>query len=269
MVTVLERARLFRKKLAEGKILFGTHVVNTDLQQIELIAGAGFDYLWIDTEHSQADKKDIHNTLIATRAAGTDVATFIRVPAIDPILVKPILEMGPTGIVFPGAQSAEDVKRAVSGCCYPPAGVRGFGPRGCIRYGKEDILEYVHSGMEAVFKIIQLEHKDAWADLDNILKVEGVDAFVLGPMDLAGSFGQYRNWKHPDVIACIDDMIRRVHEAGKYIGVSTGPYDPESLRLWFDKGVDLISVANENAYISAGCKAALGNMGAVAKEFGR
>lgn len=269
MVTVIERVRQFREKLASGKVMFGTHVVDTDLQLIELIAGAGFDYLWIDTEHSQADKHDIHNTLMAARASGSDTATFIRVADIDPILVKPILEMGPTGIVFPGAQSADDVRRAVAACCYPPIGVRGFGPRACIRYGKEDILEYVRDSADAVFKIIQLEHKDAWADLDNILEVPGVDAFVFGPMDLAASFGYYRNWKHPDVIACIDDVIRRVHAAGKYIGVSTGPYDTDALHVWLDKGIDLISVGNENAFISAGCKAALTNLNTVAKEVGR
>ncbi len=269
MVTVLQQAKTTREKLASGKPLFGTHIVNTDLQLIELIAGCGFDYLWIDTEHSQADKKDIHNTLMATRASGSKVATFIRVADIDPILVKPILEMGPTGIVFPGAQSAEDVKRAVAACCYPPTGVRGFGPRACIKYGQEDMAEYVENNEQAVFKIIQLEHKDAWADLDNILAVEGVDAFILGPMDLSASFGHYRNWKHPEVIACIDDIIARVHAAGKYIGVSTGPYDEENLNLWLGKGVDMISVANENMFVTAGCKAALKNMNAVAKELGK
>ncbi|MBR4079493.1 MAG: hypothetical protein IKK29_04725, partial [Christensenellaceae bacterium] len=269
MVTVLNRARSLRAKLASGKILFGTHIVNTDLQLIELIAGAGFDYLWIDTEHSQADKKDIHNTLIATRAAGTDVATFIRVANIDPVLVKPLLEMGPTGIVFPGAQSAEDVRKAVAACCYPPTGVRGFGPRACIRYGQEDMAEYVNNNEEAVFKIIQLEHKLAYEDLDNILAVEGVDAFIIGANDLAASYGHYRNWKHPEVMAVIDDMIKRAHAAGKYIGVSTGPYDTDFLHGWMDKGIDMISVANENMYISAGCKAALANMNTVAKELGR
>ncbi len=269
MVTVLEKARELRNRLKSGKVLFGTHIVNTDLQLIELTAGSGFDYLWIDTEHSQADKKDVHNTLMAVRASGAGTATFVRVPDIDPILVKPILEMGPTGIVFPGAQSAEDVRRAVSACCYPPDGVRGFGPRACIRYGREDMAEYVSNNTEAVFKVIQLEHKNAYEDLDAILDVPGVDAFVFGPNDLAGSYGHYRDWKHPEVMAVIDDSIKRIHAAGAYIGVSTGPYDVDSVHLWLDKGIDLISVANENMYISAGCKSALASLGTVAKELGR
>ena len=267
--TVINKANEIRQKLADGKVLLGTHIVNTDLQIIELTAGLGFDYLWIDTEHSQADKKDVHNTLMATRAAGTGVATFIRVANIDPILVKPIIEMGPTGIVFPGAQSTADVERAVQACCYPPDGVRGFGPRACIKYGREDMTEYVENNVQAVFKIIQLEHKDAYADLDNILQVKGVDAFIFGPNDLAGSFGYYRNWKHPEVMACIDDTIKRVHAAGKPIGVSTGPYDQDFFHFWLDKGIDMISVANENMFISAGAKSAIGNFNQVVKEIGR
>jgi 2-dehydro-3-deoxyglucarate aldolase/4-hydroxy-2-oxoheptanedioate aldolase len=269
MVTVIEQVNSVKNKLRSGEILFGTHIVNTDLQLIELIAGCGFDYLWIDTEHSQADKKDIHDTLMAVRAAGTSVATFVRVADIDPILVKPILEMGPTGIVFPGAQSADDVRRAVSACCYPPKGIRGFGPRACIRYGLEDMTEYVENNEHTVFKIVQLEHKKAYEDLDAIIAVPGVDAFVFGPNDLAGSYGYYRNWKHPEVMAVIDDTIRRVHAAGQYIGVSTGSYDEESLGLWTEKGVDLISVANENMFVMTGCKTALKNLGSVAARLGR
>ena len=267
MVTVLNQVQALKDKLSAGKTLFGTHIVNTEMQLIELTAGMGFDYLWIDTEHSQADKKDVHNTLMAARAAGSGVATFVRVADIDPILVKPILEMGPTGIVFPGAQCAQDVRRAVSACCYPPKGIRGFGPRACIRYGQESMAEYVEHHEDAVFVIIQLEHENAWKDLDNSLAVDGVDAFVIGPMDLSGSLGHYRNWKDPEVISVIDDLIRRVHAAGKHIGVSTGPYDPENLRYWLQKGVDLISVGNENIFVTAGCKTALTNMNAVAKEF--
>ena len=269
MVTVIQQANTVREKLKSGKVLFGTHIVNTELQLIELTAGSGFDYLWIDTEHSQADKKDIHNTLMAARAAGTGVATFIRVANIDPVLVKPILEMGPTGIVFPGAQSADEVRLAVASCCYPPTGVRGFGPRACIKYGLEDITEYVENNESAVLRIIQLEHRKAYEDLQNILAVDGVDAFVFGPNDLAASYGHYRNWKHSEVMAVIDDTIDQVHAAGKSIGVSTGPYDPEALGFWMNKGIDMISVANENMFVSAGCKTALKNMNAVAKSVGR
>jgi 2-dehydro-3-deoxyglucarate aldolase/4-hydroxy-2-oxoheptanedioate aldolase len=269
MNTVIGQVNTVKAKLKSGKPLLGTHVVNTELQIIELMAGCGFDYLWIDTEHSQADKGDVHNTLMAVRAAGTGTAAFVRVADIDPILVKPILEMGPTGIVFPGAQNAEDVKRAVSSCRYPPAGVRGFGPRGCIRYGLEDITEYVENSDAAVFKIIQLEHKKAYDKLDDILAVEGVDAFVIGPMDLAGSYGYYRDWKHPEVMKVIDDFIVRTHKAGKYIGVSTGPSDEESLGFWMDKGINLISAGNENVFVMTGCKTTLKNMSVAASKRGR
>lgn len=269
MNSVINKTRILKEKLKQGKVLFGIHIVNTDLQIAELIAGCGFDYLWIDMEHSQGDKKDVHDILIAVRAAGSDAAPVVRVADIDPVIVKPILEMGPVGIVFPGAQTVEDAKRAVASCCYPPTGVRGFGPRGCIRYGLEDMNEYVSHNEEAVFKMLQIEHKNAYESLDDIIMVDGIDAFILGPNDLAGSYGYYRNWKHPDVVSVIDDTIRRVHAAGKYIGVSTGPYDEESLQYWMAKGIDMISVSNENMFIYNGCKTALNNMKNVAERFGR
>ena len=70
-------------------------------------------------------------------------------------------------------------------------------------------------------------------------------------------------------MSAIDDMVKRIHAAGKYIGVSTGPYDEENLRLWMEKGIDMISVANENIFITAGAKTALKNMTNVAAEVER
>lgn len=269
MNSVIEKATTLRNRLANKEILIGTHIQNTDLQQIEMIAGIGFDYLWIDSEHSQADKKDLHDTLIAVRAAASKTAAFVRVADINPVLVKPILEMGPTGIVFPGAQSAEDVELAVASCRYPPAGVRGFGPRACIRYGLEDMTEYVTNNDQAVFKIIQLEHWKAHEDLDNILKVDGVDAFVLGPMDLSGSLGHYRNWQHPEVMEVIDDIIKRVRAAGKVIGVSTGAYDEKNLHFWLSRGIQLLSAGSENAFIMSGSKTVLKCSNSFIAELGK
>jgi 2-dehydro-3-deoxyglucarate aldolase/4-hydroxy-2-oxoheptanedioate aldolase len=72
----------------------------------ELLSMAGFDAIWIDTEHSALDKQDVLINLIA--AAGSETAIFVRIPWNDPVLVKPILEMGPDGIIFPYIRSAAE-----------------------------------------------------------------------------------------------------------------------------------------------------------------
>ena len=249
-----------KEKLARGQIVFGTHISSTDIQQTELIGSLGFDYLWIDMEHSQITKKELHDILIASRACKGRVSTLVRVAAIDPVLAKPVLEMGPTGIVFPGAQSAADAELATASCCYPPKGVRGFGPRACIRYGLDDINEYVKNSDYLVFKALQIEAKSAYEELDEILKNQDIDAFIIGPNDFAASFGHYRNFMHPEVMQAIDDTITRVRSAGRIAGVSIGPYDEKTVAFWIEKGVQMISVGSENAYIMNGCKAALANL---------
>ena len=77
-----------------------------------MIAGCGFDFIWIDGEHSAIDRKDIQNHLMACRAAGA--AGIVRVPWNDPVIIKAILDMGADGIVVPMVCSLEEAKQAAA-----------------------------------------------------------------------------------------------------------------------------------------------------------
>ena len=247
----------WKQKLNNGTPLLGTHITMPDIHSAELLGNCGFDYLWIDMEHTQLTKKEVCDILLASRAVKHPLATFVRIPSLDPVQVKPILEMGPTGIIFPMIRSREDVELAIASCQYPPEGIWGFGPRAAIRYGLDDLHVYIKSANRSIWKLIQIETAAAYEHLDELLTVPGVDAFIIGPCDFSGAFGHLPDFCHPDVMVKIDQVIQKVKNAGKLIGVSIGNYDGDSVELWLKKGVDLISVGNEPAFLLNGAKDAL------------
>lgn len=142
------------EKLRNGETIYGTHSAMGGAVTTEIYGTVGFDALWIDMEHGCIDKKDLLTAIIG--AAGSDMVTFVRVPWNDMVQVKPILEMGCDGIIFPMITTAEEARYAVASCAYPPEGVRGFGPCRCIQYGKIDAQDYIHNYSKKIWKIVQM-----------------------------------------------------------------------------------------------------------------
>ena len=176
-----------KEKISSKVVPIGTHVKIGDPIVTDILCNCGFDIIWIDSEHAPIDKRDISLQILTVRGAG--VAPFVRVPWNDPVLVKPILEMGPAGIVFPFIRTSEEAKLAVASCKYPPVGIRGFGPIKANNYSTMDNGQYLEMSKKEPWVILQIEHIDGVDNLKEIIKVEGVDSVVVGPYDLSGSIG--------------------------------------------------------------------------------
>jgi len=247
-----------KDKISRGEICLGTHISLYDPCITELLGNVGYDYLWIDTEHTAIDLQTLQMHLIAARASGT--AAIVRVPCVDQVRVKPILEMGPDGIVFPQVNSYEMAKTAVEACMYPPKGNRGFGPRRAIQYGRIPLDEYYRTVDEDLMKLLQVENIKAVEDFERILTVEGIDGFIIGPCDLSASMGHFNDLKHPEVVDSMKYVIRRSHEAGIPIGVSFGACRYEDMEFWKEMGVDLISLAADTDHLLRGGEAYLKDM---------
>mgnify|MGYP002627275019 CR=1 FL=1 len=255
-----------KERLARGERLLGTHICNADMFNAELISQTGFDYLWIDTEHTEIDKLSLDQILLALRAAGHASLGFVRVPKLDPDIVKPILDMGADGIIFPMIKTRADVDLAIASCEYPPKGIRGFSPRAAVRYGLDDVQAYVDTAGSRIWKLIQIETKEAYANLDDILGNPDADVFIIGPTDSSGAFGHLPDYKHPDVLPHIREAVAKIKAAGRPAAVSVGAYDQETAAFWFGLGVDMISMGTEFGFILDGCRAALANMRAAGKS---
>lgn len=245
------------EKLAKKEMIYGTHISLSDSSIVEMLGDVGFDFLWIDLEHSALDKQHIQSHLMAAR--GTGAAAFIRIPWNDPVLVKPILEMGPDGIVFPMIKTAEDAKKAVAATTYPPKGERGFGPRRANNYGLMNNAEYLAQVETSFWRIMQIEHVEAVKNLEEILAVEGVDTIVVGPNDLSGSIGVLGQPRHPEVMKLLDEIGEKCQKVGVPYGVSMG-YVPETVADWKRRGCSWMACDSDSGYIVSGGIAVLDGM---------
>lgn len=239
----------FKQRLLNGERLVGFEVDLCDPCISEMVAQAGFDYLWIDTEHSAMDYHTVLLQIIAAKAGGA--ASVVRIPWNEPYLAKRILEMGPDGIIFPQVSSAEELKKAMDACLYPPEGTRGFGPRRACNYCSEDLFAYIDQAPDRMCRFAQVEHIDAVNNLEEMLRVPGLDGIILGPCDLSGSIGHLNDIFHPEVLALIDTCVAKCQKAHVPIGIAVGANTEKDVAFWLDRGLQFISAGSDLSAISA------------------
>jgi len=246
-----------REKIASGQIPIGTHTSIGEPIVADVLCNCGFDLMWVDSEHAPVDKRDVNLQVITIRGSG--IAPFVRVPWNDPVLVKPILEMGPAGIVFPFIRTVEEAKLAVKSCKYPPEGVRGFGPLKAISYGAIDSSTYLETAKTEPWVILQIEHVDGVNNLAEIIKVPGVDSIVVGPNDLSGSIGLIGQTRHPEVLKLLDKIAETCNKANFPSGASIG-WNQENVSDWIKRDVKWICVDGDISYLLNGGMNTLNNV---------
>lgn len=197
-----------------GKPVLGMTVTVPSADVAAAAAAAGFDFLWIEMEHSGITLESARNIVLATR--GTPTVPLVRVPVNELWTAKRALDIGALGIIFPFTSTPELARQAVDACRYPPAGKRGASaglaalrwpvPGGYADYADANVLV-----------IIIIEEKEAVERIEEILDVPGIDVVFIGPNDLSYSFGD-RGRQTPRVQAAIDKVLA----AGKKRGIPVG-----------------------------------------------
>ena len=234
-----------KDRLAEEALCFGTHCSTTDLEFYEMCGPMGYDYIWIDNEHAGMTQPMIKNAIIATNAGGA--AAFVRVPTHEMAHIKPVIECGPDGVIFPMVNTAQQARQCVAICTYPPKGIRGFGPLRAIDYGLKDFDEYVATVDASFLRIMQCEHVEAVQNLDEILEVPGVDAIICGPMDLSASVNKAGKFSDPQVRSLMQTIIDKCRAHHTPFGLSIG-VDMKLIRFWLEQGASFLSMGTPQDY---------------------
>ena len=245
-----------RDKLKAGETLFGAGITLTDLTVTEGLAPS-VDFFWIDLEHNATTTESMLGHLVAARAGG--VPSIVRIPNNDVAWVKRVLDSGAEGIILPRSDSAAEVIDFVSACRYPPMGTRGFGPRRPMQYGRLEQQEYLAQANRDVFVCVQVETTSLVDELDEVLKLEGLDSLVLGPQDLSGSMGRLGETTHPEVIEVMKTVCSKARAAGKFVGSGLGA-DPAFAKVLVDCGVQWLQAGNDFEYMIKGCEQAYAEM---------
>jgi len=191
--------QVFRKRLLAGEQLLGTLVTLPVPEVVELSVSAGFDWLFVDLEHSALDIRGAQHLV---QVASDRIDCVIRCPANEEVWTKKCLDLGAAGIIVPQIKDAAEAERAVRLCKYPPAGERSVGIGRAQGYGLK-FQEYVASANEEVALIVQIEHINAVENIEAITSVSGIDCVFVGPYDLSGSLGKIGEVSSPDVAAAI------------------------------------------------------------------
>jgi 4-hydroxy-2-oxoheptanedioate aldolase len=246
----------FKELLTSGKTAIGTLVQLPSPPVVEVLAQAGFDWLLIDTEHGPIDAERLQAMVRAT--SETPVTPIARVASNLDWLAKRALDAGALGIMMPGVNSAEEALAAVQAVRYPPAGKRGFGPTFAgLRWGLTS-AEYVQRANDAVMAIVQIEHADAVARIDQILAVPGIDLALIGPYDLSGSMGLLGQVSHPEVQEAIDRVLKAAMRANVPAGIFGVAAD--EINRYLAQGFRAILVGADTGLLAAGARNILGQI---------
>jgi 2-keto-3-deoxy-L-rhamnonate aldolase RhmA len=241
----------FRQALASGKLLTGTIVTLEAPAVAERLVDAGFDWLFLDGEHAPLDSARMQGIL---QAVGGHCPGLIRIPSIDEVWVKQALDIGADGVIVPRIRGADEAKRVVDWCRYPPEGARSVGVGRAHGYGAR-FGEYLARANEDVAVVLQIEHADAVAAIEDIAAVNGVDALFVGPYDLSASLGI------PGEVgdARVTTVIDRIGEVCQRRGVTAGIFgiDTAAARPWIAKGFTLIAVGIDTLFLDRAAEAAL------------
>ncbi len=244
---------MLKEKILQKQKTIGTHINLCDPAVSKIAGCAGYDFVWVDLEHSGISYQTLLTHIFALRSTGTPV--IVRVPQDDVTAAKKVLEMGVDGIIFPMIRSAAQARACIQSTLYPPQGNRGFGPMNAIDYGFKDVADYVHNDHNRLCRFIQIEHKDAIADLDAILQLPYIDGYIFGANDLSGSYGRLGDVFCPEITDVIGQTTQRLHAAGKYAGLSTGDIRESTLRHWHSLGVDMLSAGADYDFLREGYRA--------------
>ena len=243
----------FKRALRAGRAQIGLWSSLSSNYTVEVIAGAGFDWILLDTEHSPSDLENVLTQLQA--AAPYPSHPVVRVPWNDMVTIKRVLDIGAQSLLVPYVSSAAEARSAVSYTRYPPAGVRGVaGTTRATRFGR--VQEYARRAHEEICVLVQVETQAALDNLEAICGIDGVDGVFIGPADLHASLGHAGEIANPKVKPLIDDAVRRIRKSGKAPGILT-PNEADA-RHWLECGALFVAVGSDVGILARGAEALAG-----------
>jgi 4-hydroxy-2-oxoheptanedioate aldolase len=239
----------FKRALKAGQLQIGLWCCLASNISTEALAGAGFDWLLLDSEHSPNELTTVLGQLQAI--AGGTAHPIVRPPWNDPVMIKRYLDLGVQTFLIPYVQTEDDARRAVAATRYPPRGVRGFAAATrASRFGR--VKDYHTRCEEEMCVLVQVETRLALGNVEAIAHVEGVDGVFIGPGDLSADLGHVGNAGHPEVRAIIEDTIRRIKAAGNVPGILTG--DEEQSRRYIELGCRFTAVGADIGILARGAE---------------
>ena len=258
MQTNQVKVRLRAGQAASGPIISEMRTVGP----VKLMALAGFDFLFLDMEHSMFDYDTIGS--LAQMALACGICPLVRPTDTTYAHVARALDSGAQGVIIPRVDTRAQAEAAVSFAKYPPLGRRGAGGDGRNAYERRSALQAVEESNSESLVVLQIESTDGLANLDAIASTPGVDVLLIGPQDLSISLGVHGNFTDPTFI----EAAQRVVDAGVRHGVATGMVekDPAAFERWHTMGMRFLVCSSDSNYLREGAARDVQTLRAFAKK---
>ncbi|MCL2226749.1 MAG: aldolase/citrate lyase family protein [Oscillospiraceae bacterium] len=243
-----------KTKLYNNVVTIGTWLTIGDCAVAEILCQSGFEWITIDMEHSAITISQAQELIRTIDLLGKVPA--VRVGENNPNLIKRALDAGAQVIIVPMVNSAEQATAAINAVKYPPRGTRGVGLARAQKYGF-GFEEYKEWNDKHSVLVVQIEHIDAINNLEDILKVDGIDATFIGPYDLSGSLGHPGNFSMPE----FKQALERYESLSKHYGVPMGYHvvepDPKLAESKIAAGYKFLAVGVDAIYLGRKCRETL------------
>jgi 2-keto-3-deoxy-L-rhamnonate aldolase RhmA len=244
-----------KQTLRAGGTVIGSEISRLRSPDIARIyAAAGFDFVFIDMEHTSFGLETVSDMIQTARRSG--IVPIVRVPQAEYVHVARVLDAGAQGIIVPRVNTPLEVENIVSWTRYPPRGIRGFACTTAQTDGTAVTAgEFIASNHETTLVVIQIERREAIANLPEMLSIEGVDVACLGLMDLSVDLGCPGQVDHPATIAAVQRLI----DVSRQHGVAAGIVSPfhEVISPWMARGVRFVSFATEEILLRRAAESAV------------
>ena len=240
-------ANHFKRAIKAGRSQIGLWCSLASNVSVEIVAGSGFDWLLLDTEHSPNELPMVYSQLQAVME--NKVQPIVRPPWNDQVMIKRFLDAGVQTLLVPMVQTVEEAEQAVASTRYPPRGVRGFASASrSSRFGR--VKDYHTRCEEEICVLVQIETKQGLDNLEAIAGVEGVDGVFIGPGDLSAGLGYLGDQGNPAFRPVLEDAMRRIKATGKAPGILTG--DEALARRCIELGCLFTAVGADSGILARG-----------------
>ncbi|MBI4876775.1 MAG: aldolase [Acidobacteria bacterium] len=237
------RINQVKKALREGKVQYGCGFAQFRCPDVaRVLAAAGFHWTFLDSEHGPFNHETIQDICRASVLAG--LCPVVRVADMQYDLVARALDCGGQGVVFPRIESPEVLEQAVSWCKFPPQGIRGFGliPMQ-VDFEPVTIPQIAEHLNEHTLVVLQIETQKAVDARDELLSIPGIDAVMVGPVDLSISLGVPGDFMHAKMVDAMDKIRESCVKHGVAPGTQTR--NPQLARFWKERGMLFLGCGNE------------------------
>jgi len=240
-----------KSKLNTNKLTIGSWITLSHTGIAEIMAKSGFDWLAVDMEHSAITLSQAQQLIQVIELSG--VTPLVRVSENSANLIKRVMDAGAYGVIVPMVNTKDDAMKAVNAVKYSPKGTRGVGLARAQGYGMEFERYKKWVNRESVV-IVQVEHIKAVDNLEEILSVDDIDGFIVGPYDLSASMGKPGEFNDPEVRKTLN-IIRRISRKRKIAsGFHVISPDAKDVRRKIKQGYKFIGFSLDTLFLGIKCR---------------